>query len=68
MYYASDDEATIQSGPTNVKRILAENYVRPAENTGKNLSRAKQRESYFESIMLGRLFERCRQSVRYIGL
>ena len=31
MYCASDDEATIQSGMTNVKRILAENYVRPDE-------------------------------------
>ncbi len=31
MYCASDDEATIQSGLTHVKRILAENYVRPDE-------------------------------------
>ena len=31
MYCASDDEATIQSGMVNVKRILAENYVRPDE-------------------------------------
>lgn len=31
MYCASDDEATIQSGMTSVKRILAENYVRPDE-------------------------------------
>lgn len=31
MYCASDDEATIQSGLTSVKRILAENYVRPDE-------------------------------------
>ena len=31
MYCASDDEATIQSGLTQVKRILAENYVRPDE-------------------------------------
>ena len=29
MYCASDDDATIQSGMTSVKRILAENYVRP---------------------------------------
>ena len=31
MYCASDDEETIQSGLTTVKRILAENYVRPDE-------------------------------------
>lgn len=31
MYCASNDEATIQAGLTNVKRILAENYVRPDE-------------------------------------
>lgn len=31
MYCASDDEATIQAGMTTVKRILAENYVRPDE-------------------------------------
>lgn len=31
MYCASDDEATIQSGLISVKRILAENYVRPDE-------------------------------------
>lgn len=31
MYCASDDEETIQTGLTTVKRILAENYVRPDE-------------------------------------
>ena len=31
MYCASDDEATIQNGMQSVKRILAENYVRPDE-------------------------------------
>lgn len=31
MYCASDDEATISNGMTMVKRILAENYVRPDE-------------------------------------
>jgi len=31
MYCASDDEATIQAGLHMVKRILAENYVRPDE-------------------------------------
>ncbi|MFA1804049.1 BREX system Lon protease-like protein BrxL, partial [Xanthomonas campestris pv. campestris] len=31
MYCASDDEATIQAGLATVKRILAENYVRPDE-------------------------------------
>ena len=31
MYCASDDEATIQAGLKTVKRILAENYVRPDE-------------------------------------
>jgi ATP-dependent Lon protease len=31
MYCASNDEATIQTGLTTVKRILAENYVRPDE-------------------------------------
>lgn len=31
MYCASDDPATIESGLINVKRILAENYVRPDE-------------------------------------
>ena len=32
MYCASDDEATIQAGMVTVKRILAENYVRPDES------------------------------------
>lgn len=31
MYCASDDEATIEAGLATVKRILAENYVRPDE-------------------------------------
>ena len=31
MYCASDDPATIEAGLTNVKRVLAENYVRPDE-------------------------------------
>ena len=31
MYCASDDEETIQKGLGNVKKILAENYVRPDE-------------------------------------
>jgi len=31
MYCASDDEATIEAGLKNVKRILADNYVRPDE-------------------------------------
>lgn len=31
MYCASDDEETIQAGLKNVKRILADNYVRPDE-------------------------------------
>jgi len=31
MYCASNDEATIQNGLVNVKRILTENYVRPDE-------------------------------------
>ena len=31
MYCASNDEGVIQNGLTNVKRILAENYVRPDE-------------------------------------
>ena len=31
MYCASEDEATIEEGVQNVKRILADNYVRPDE-------------------------------------
>ena len=31
MYCASNDEGVIQNGLQNVKRILAENYVRPDE-------------------------------------
>ena len=31
MYCASNDEAVIQNGLVNVKRILTENYVRPDE-------------------------------------
>ena len=31
MYCATDDEATIEEGVQNVKRILADNYVRPDE-------------------------------------
>jgi len=35
MYCASDDPATIEAGLTNVKRVLAENYVRPTKLKGK---------------------------------
>jgi ATP-dependent Lon protease len=31
MYCATDDEATIEAGVQSVKRILADNYVRPDE-------------------------------------
>ncbi len=45
MYCASDDEATIQSGLTTVKRILADNYVRPDE-AEKVKSLIRERGSY----------------------
>ena len=45
MYCASDDEATIQAGMVTVKRILAENYVRPDE-AEKVKSRIRESGSY----------------------
>ena len=45
MYCASDDEATIQNGMTMVKRILAENYVRPDE-AEKIKSKVRESGSY----------------------
>ena len=44
-YCSSDDEDVIETGVTNVKRILAENYVRPDE-AQKILSVLRQRGSY----------------------
>jgi ATP-dependent Lon protease len=45
MYCASDDEATIRDGLETVKRILAENYVRPDE-AEKVKSKIRERGSY----------------------
>jgi len=45
MYCASDDEKIIQDGLENVKRILAENYVRPDE-AEKVKSKIRERGSY----------------------
>src|SRR3990172_3263917 len=45
MYCASDDEQVIQEGMENVKRILAENYVRPDE-AEKVKSKIRERGSY----------------------
>lgn len=45
MYCASDDEAVINSGLQSVKRILAENYVRPDE-AEKVKSKIKESGSY----------------------
>jgi ATP-dependent Lon protease len=45
MYCASDDETVIQEGLENVKRILAENYVRPDESE-KVKSKIRERGSY----------------------
>lgn len=45
MYCASDDPATIESGLISVKRILAENYVRPDE-TEKVKSKIRESGSY----------------------
>lgn len=45
MYCASDDEQVIQEGLENVKRILAENYVRPDESE-KVKSQIRERGSY----------------------
>ena len=44
-YCSSDDPDVIEAGVTNVKRILAENYVRPDE-AQKILSVLRQRGSY----------------------
>lgn len=44
-YCSSDDPDVIEAGATNVKRILAENYVRPDE-AQKILSVLRQRGSY----------------------
>jgi len=45
MYCASNDEAVIQEGLANVKRVLAENYVRPDESE-KVKSLVRERGSY----------------------
>ncbi|MBL1259966.1 MAG: BREX system Lon protease-like protein BrxL [Thiotrichaceae bacterium] len=45
MYCASNDEAVIQEGLANVKRVLAENYVRPDE-AEKVKSLVRERGSY----------------------
>ena len=45
MYCASDDEAVIQNGLVNVKRILTENYVRPDE-AEKVKSKVRENGSY----------------------
>lgn len=45
MYCASDDEQVIQEGLETVKRILAENYVRPDESE-KVKSKIRERGSY----------------------
>ena len=45
MYCASDDEQIIQDGLETVKRILAENYVRPDESE-KVKSKIRERGSY----------------------
>ncbi len=44
-YCSSDDPEVVESGVNNVKRILAENYVRPDE-AQKILSILRQRGSY----------------------
>ena len=44
-YCSSDDEAIIDRGVQNVKRILADNFVRPDE-AQKILSQLRQRGSY----------------------
>ena len=44
-YCSSDDEAIIESGVQQVKRILADNFVRPDENQ-KILSQLRKRGSY----------------------
>lgn len=44
-YCSSDDPSVIEEGVTNVKRILADNYVRPDE-AQKILSMLRQRGSY----------------------
>src|SRR3954449_13216476 len=45
MYCASDDEEVIRDGLETVKRILAENYVRPDE-AEKVKSKIRERGSY----------------------
>jgi ATP-dependent Lon protease len=45
MYCASDDEDIVMEGLENVKRILAENYVRPDE-AEKIKSLIRERSSY----------------------
>ena len=44
MYCASDDEATIQSGLINVKRILAENYVPPGRGREDQVEDPRERQ------------------------
>ena len=44
-YCCSDDEAVIEAGVTTVKRILADNFVRPDE-AEKVLSKLRQKGSY----------------------
>ena len=44
-YCSSDDETVIEQGVQNVKRILADNFVRPDESQ-KILSMLRKRESH----------------------
>jgi ATP-dependent Lon protease len=45
MYCATTDEATIQQGVSNVKKILADNFVRPDE-AQKIISKLREQGSY----------------------
>ena len=58
-YCSSDDEDVIETGVANVKRILAENYVRPDE-AQKILSVLRQRGSYKRVVHHAKRFDRGR--------
>jgi hypothetical protein len=70
MYCASDDEATIQAGLVTVKRILAENYVRPDE-AEKVKSKIRETGTFTTSSTCGptngageKPRQRCRRALR----
>ncbi len=67
MYCASDDAATIDAGLETVKRVLAENYVRPDE-AEKVKSKIRERGSFKAGFVRGAAVQPGHQRRRNAGL